>query len=118
MTTTLERAAQIDADARTDQPWCLPSPDDDCWLPVPGWPEYSINPAGDVRSEPRVVDRSDGKPYPVRPRIMRQSTHPISGLRSVLLARPGVRQRIHPHKVAAAVFAAIPDHPADAQVAA
>lgn len=77
------------------------------WRAIPGWSNYyAINPAGDVLSLERTVIRSDGTPYPVKPRIMRVCVHRPKGMhsRSVLLSRPGLRQRIYPHLIVREVF--------------
>ena len=75
------------------------------FLPVPDWHGfYEINQDGDVQSVERTIIRRNGRPYRVRARIMAQSVHPRSELKSVLLSRPGFHERIHPHAVVREVF--------------
>jgi len=54
------------------------------WRPVDGWP-YEVSNRHRVRSVSRVVVRSDGKPNPVRRRVLRLSYSRAPGYASVTL---------------------------------
>lgn len=61
------------------------------WLPIPGWEGlYSVSDLGRVRSEHRVVTRSDGTPCTVRERVLRcgrRDGYPSVVLRNVSLGK-------------------------------
>jgi hypothetical protein len=75
MTTTLEKAAQIDA-CKTR--WRIPPEFAGCYEPD--------ETGEDVRSLERVVIRSNGAPYTVRERLLKPMLHRQSGLWTVRLA--------------------------------
>ncbi|MFZ3319529.1 MAG: hypothetical protein WA622_17235 [Mycobacterium sp.] len=83
MTATLERGAQIDAEARMARGWC----DGTCeqWLPIPGHPGYETN-GVDFRGIDRIITRRNGFPYTVKGRKLKISTHNPSGLPVVKLS--------------------------------
>lgn len=74
------------------------------WRGIPGWEgEYSVNRAGAVRSEARVVVRSNGRPNSVRQRILAPKVH-RGGQRSVCLARGGHGVSAYVHLLVAEAF--------------
>jgi hypothetical protein len=61
------------------------------WVPVPGWEGcYEISRDGRVRSVKRTVMRRDGRPYPVRSRLLK--CYRRRRTTCVTLTRPGRRE--------------------------
>jgi hypothetical protein len=74
-------------------------------VPVPGFEHsHSIARSGAVRSEHRTVERSSGRVYTVRPRLLTPKIHQPSGLRSVCLCRDGRGVTAYIHKLIAAAY--------------
>jgi hypothetical protein len=74
------------------------------WRPVPGFEgAYSISPAGQVRSEHRVIIRRNGSPYTAQTRVLRPKRQP-GGLLTVTLASRGERSYRYVHKLTQSVF--------------
>ena len=63
------------------------------WQPVLSWPEYSISSVGRIRSEARIILRSNGLKYRVPERILKLYQHPGTNSYSVVLSRPGQKER-------------------------
>jgi hypothetical protein len=76
---------------------------DECWLPVPGFNEYSISSHGRVRSEHREFVKKDGQRHTVKERIMKPTRH-RSGRLSVILAHRGQYTRIWPYLLVPQLF--------------
>lgn len=75
------------------------------WLPIPGWAGlYSISDIGNVRSEARVVERSDGKQQTVRERLLRMVPDRNGYLR-VNLFRNNVGFTRYVHQLVLSAFA-------------
>lgn len=75
------------------------------WAPIPGYEgAYEISDRGDVRSLARVIMRSNGKPQPIRERILRQSPQHRGHLR-VALSGTG---RLYVHRLVLLAFVGPP----------
>jgi hypothetical protein len=59
------------------------------WRPIPGHEGYSVSSHGNVRSEPRTLTRSDGRPYRVAGRILSAPVRHRDGYREVNLCALG-----------------------------
>jgi hypothetical protein len=82
------------------------------WVPVPGWPEYSIDLVSSaVRSEERIVVRRNGSRYHVRQRILKPKRYPHSEHVSVCLARDHQQFTIWPHVIRRKLLAERPSTP-------
>lgn len=74
------------------------------WLPVPGWEGvYSVSDLGRVRSEARVLHKSDGSRQPVRERILR-AVRNDRGYLLVALSRNGTRRMHAIHRLVLEAF--------------
>lgn len=78
------------------------------WQAIPDWSGfYSVSSLGRVRSEARIVERSDGKRQPIPERILRPT---VCGKRlqyeRVTLARDGKTHFRYVHRLIAEVFGA------------
>lgn len=76
------------------------------WLPVPGYEgSYSVSSLGRVRSEERIVVRSDGVQQRVRERVLAPATCGRTGaFRKVQLAHRGRSRTGYVHRLVADVF--------------
>ena len=104
----LERAAQIDAEARIPDGRI----DDTCeqWLPVPGWEgSYSISSLGRVRSEHRKIVRSDNVVIVIREKPRKVITWP-NGRKTVRLRRDGQQFTVRIDWLRAEVFGDTDNH--------
>lgn len=75
------------------------------WRPVPGLEGYyEVSNHGRVRGVFRVVMRRNGVRYTAQPRILNLKRHPITGLRTVALARCGEYTYLYVHRLVRDVF--------------
>lgn len=71
------------------------------WIPIPGYEgRYEVSDLGNVRSLARISVRSNGRPLPVRERILKPTAHYRSGHLRVFLEG----KCIEVHRLVAAAF--------------
>ncbi len=77
---------------------------DEQWRPVVGWQGYyEVSSRGRVRSLPRTIMRSNGKPQTFKERILRPAPD-RNGYLAVTLCRDGVARTVQVHVVEFAAF--------------
>jgi hypothetical protein len=74
------------------------------WRPVPGYEGlYSVSYFGRIRSEPRTVDRSSGRPLPLRGRLLHIALG-SNGYLQVTLSQNNVGATVYVHQAVLAAF--------------
>jgi hypothetical protein len=74
------------------------------WAPIAEWEGfYAVSTEGRIRSEARIVSRSDGSQQSVRERVLKLGVH-SGGYLSVVLCRDGIPRSVFVHRIVLQAF--------------